>query len=442
MLSKSQYTKYLQCPKAFWLYRNDKSKLTPPSSWQQQIFDTGSEVGEVAQDLFPGGELIPFDITSTPGMAEQTQAAIEEGAETIYEASFIFDDIFVAVDILHKHDGDWNLYEVKSSTGLKDTYIDDAAIQDFVLENSGIKLTSVNIVYINNSYVLDGALDLEQLFTIADVTEEARLRHIDIPRRIRDMKSILSGPEPPHPIGPHCLSPYECDAKDYCWNTLAGIPDNSVFTLTSAKRERKFELYESGIINLADVPFDDCTMPQQLQIQGLLHTEPDPIREFMESLEYPITHLDFETFQPAIPEYQGTHPYAQMPFQYSLHIEEEPGDIVHREFLGPIGIDPRRELAEQLLADVPATGTILTYNQKFEKSVIGKLAEAFPDLRSPLLALNERVKDLMLPFQKRWYYHPSQNGSYSIKKVLPALVPEMEQAYTNLPGVNTGAEAS
>jgi hypothetical protein len=441
MLSKSQYLKYLQCPKAFWLYRKDKSKLTPTSPWQQQIFDTGTQVGEVAQGLFPGGRLIHFNIANIPGMARQTQVLIENGADTIYEASFIFNDLFVAVDILRRHEDSWHLYEVKSSTGLKDTYIDDAAVQCYVLENSGIKLTSMNIVHINNRYVLDGQLDLKQLFTIVDVTEEARLRTADIPRRIEEMKAILSGPEPHRPIGLHCLSPYECDAKDYCWNTLAGIPENSVFTLTTAVPERKFELYESGFVHIADVPLEDCTMAQQLQIQGELHIEPEPIRDFIQDLEYPITHLDFESFQSAVPRYQGTRPYAQIPFQYSLHIEEEPAaahssptEPVHKEFLGPIGTDPRRELAEGLLADIPENGTVLTYNQKFEKSIIGKLADAFPDLSSPLLALNDRVRDLMLPFQKRWYYHPSQNGSYSIKKVLPPWYRKWKRPTRTSPG--------
>ncbi|MDT8296967.1 MAG: DUF2779 domain-containing protein [Spirochaetaceae bacterium] len=442
MLSKSQYLKYLQCPKAFWLYRKDKSKLTPPSPLQQQIFDTGTEVGEVAWGLFPGGRLIPFNITNIPGMARQTRTAITNSTDTIYEASFIVDKLFVAVDILHREEDSWHLYEVKSSTGVKDTYIDDAAVQCYVLEKSGIKLTSMNIVHINNRYVLDGELDLKQLFSILDVTDEARLRVAEIPLRIDEMKSILAGPEPHRPIGPHCLSPYECDAKDYCWKTLAGVPENSVFTLTTANPERKFDLYKSGIANIADVPPEDCTMAQQLQIQGELHIEPDPIREFVRDLVYPITHLDFESFQSAVPQYQGTQAYTQIPFQYSLHIEENPGNLLHKEFLGPIGTDPRRELAEQLLADIPEEGTILTYNQKFEKSIIGKLAKAFPDLKTPLLALNERVRDLMLPFQKRWYYHPAQNGSYSIKKVLPALVPEMDEAYKNLPGVNNGGEAS
>lgn len=445
MLSKSQYTKYLQCPKALWLYRKDKSRLTPPSAWQQQVFDTGTVVGELACKLFPGGDLIPFDITDTPGMAARTLELIDAGVETIYEASFIHDDLFVAVDILHRQGGFWHLYEVKSSSSVKDTFIDDAAVQAFVLESSGLSLGSINIVHVNNRYIREEELDVAQLFTSRNITERARLRMKAVPENIACMKETLAGNEPEIPIGIHCLSPYACDAKDYCWKQLAGIPEKSVFTLTTARQDRKFELYESGIIRLEDVPPDDCTPAQRLQILGELHIESEAVRDFVAGIEYPITHLDFESFQPAIPEYSGTRPYSQIPFQYSLHLESGPEslpDLVHKEYLAPLSGDPRRELAEHLLADIPDTGTILTYNQVFEKGVIGKLAAAYPDLSDALLALNERVRDLMAPFKARWYYHPLQNGSYSIKKVLPALVPRMEEAYASLPGVNNGGEAS
>ncbi len=448
MLSKSQYTKYLQCPKAFWLYRNDKGKLTPASGRQQQMFDTGTTVGELARQLFPDGDTVEFDIANITGMTHRTRELIDTGAETIYEASFLFDDVFVAVDILRKEAGFWNIYEVKSSTSVKDVYIDDAAVQAWVVENSGLQLKTINVAHINTRYEREGELDIQQLFAVRNVSERAHLRMKDIPERITAMKQVQQDGEPDFPIGIHCLNPYECDAKDYCWRQLAEIPEKSVFTLTAARRDTKFELYKSGIIKLEDVPLEDCTPAQRIQVLGELHVEKEPIAEFLSSLEYPITHLDFESFQPAIPEYQGTRPYAQIPFQYSLHIENSPGldgsekPLKHKEYLATIGTDPRRDLAENLLSDIPASGTILVYNQVFEKQVIGRLAETFEDLREDLLNLNHRIRDLMLPFKERWYYHPDQNGRYSIKKVLPALVPKMEKAYSTLPGVSNGGEAS
>ncbi|MBF9015201.1 DUF2779 domain-containing protein [Oceanispirochaeta sp. M2] len=441
MLSKSQYTCYLQCPKFFWLSRKKREVLTPPSTHQQQIFDTGHYVGETACRLFPGGEEIPFDRTDLPGMAARTKQLIHEGVTTIYEASFIFDEIFVAVDILHYENGLWNIYEVKSSTGVKDIYIHDAAVQSYVLENCGIKLKSENIVHINNRYVRGAELDLKELFTIADISLNILAHKRLIPERIKEMKSLLEESEPEQEIGHRCLSPYECFARDYCWQTLAGIPEDSVFTLTTSRMDDKFKYFTEGIIRLSDLNPAEMGKAQQLHIEGNLHIESDPIREFLSLLEYPISHLDFESFQQAVPEYEGVKPYQQIPFQYSLHIEDG-NELIHKEFLGPWDSDPRRELAENLIKDIPEEGSILAYNKSFEKGVINKLAALFTDIEKELTSISERISDLMLPFQKRWYYHPEMKGSYSIKKVLPALVPEMEKAYADLPGVKNGGEAS
>jgi len=441
MLSKSQYTRFIQCPKLFWLSRRDKDKLTPPSGFQQQIFDVGSKVGDTAQDLFPGGVEIPFDIKDFPGMVSRTRELISEGQRTIYEASFLYDDIFIAVDILHFVDGKWHIYEVKSSVEVKDIYLDDASVQAYVLHNSGLELGTINIVHIDNSYVRGEELDLQRLFSIVDKTNEIEELQFSSPERITRMKETLEGEEPDRELGVYCLKPYECAAKDYCWKTLAGIPERSVFTLARARDNQKFDLYRSGIIIVADVPLDGRTDHQQLQILGQEYIDKAAIRAFVTSLEYPITHLDFESFQQAIPEYEGVKPFSQIPFQYSIHIESDNG-LDHKEFLGPVGEDPRRLLAEQLIQDIPSKGTILAFNMGFEKGVIKGLAKTYTDLSVSLLSIVDRIDDLMVPFQKGWYYHPDLNGSYSIKKVLPALVPEMEKAYKELPVVHNGGEAS
>ena len=441
MLSKSQYTRYLQCPKLFWLYRKDRNKLTPPSFHQQQIFAMGTKVGLIAQELFPGGTGIPFSPDGIEGMAIRTENLIAGGGTTIYEASFIYDDIFAAVDILRFSEGKWHLYEVKSSTGVKDYYLDDAAIQYYILENSGLEMGTVNIVHIDKGYVRSEELDIEALFAVKDITEEVLTRQAGIGERIGDMNGVLCGGEPDIPIGPHCISPFECSAYDYCWKELARIPEESVFTLNRAPLEEKFELYHRGIVNVSDVPPEGRPLMQQLQIGGNVSIDRDAIVSFVSSLARPVSHLDFESFQQPVPEYPGTKPFSQIPFQYSLHTEKENG-LEHREFLGKTGEDPRRALAERLIMDVPPKGTVLAYNMGFEKSIIGSLAATFPDLAVALKAIAGRIDDLMIPFKQGWYYAPAMNGSYSIKKVLPALVPEMEKAYEELPVVHNGGEAS
>ncbi len=440
-LSKSQYTRFLLCSKLFWLSRHDRSRLAPPSFQRKQLFAQGAEVGRAARDLFPGGREIPYTPEDYPAMVRLTRELLDEGVRTIYEASFLFNNVFVAVDILHYGEGGWQLYEVKSGTGVRDYYLDDGAIQYYVLAGSGITPESVRIVHINNRYVREGELDLHRLFSFRDITEEVRARQEGMDDRIDRMEQVMKGEEPRVPIGPHCLSPYECGAHGYCWKTLAGIPENSVFTLGRSHLEERFDLYRRGILRVSEIPPEGRNSLQQLQIRGEEHRDGEMIGKFLSPLASPITHLDFESFQQPLPEYPGTKPYSQIPFQYSLHIEGENG-LEHREFLGPVGEDPRRALAESLIGDIPGKGTILAYNRSFERRIIGSLAGLYPDLAPALRSLAARIEDLMTPFQKGWYYHPAMGGSYSIKRVLPALVPEMENAYGALPGVHNGAEAS
>ncbi|MEJ2467583.1 MAG: DUF2779 domain-containing protein, partial [Campylobacterales bacterium] len=240
--------------------------------------------------------------------------------------------------------------------------------------------------------------------------------------------------------------PYDCDAIDYCWKVQRNIPDYSVFNIFSLGSKKQVELYERGIVNIEDIPDDyPMTAAQKKKVdivkQHKVHIDQEQIEAFLGTLTYPLYHLDFETFQQAVPKWKGIKPYQQIPFQFSLHIEHQGGTLEHREFLAREGIDPRRELAQRLVEEIPAGVTALAYNMAFEKRVIADLADAFPDLAGHLLAINENMKDLMVPFQKQHYVTPDMRGSYSIKYVLPALVPEMEQAYKQLEGVQNGGDA-
>lgn len=170
----------------------------------------------------------------------------------------------------------------------------------------------------------------------------------------------------------------------------------------------------------------------------------DSIRGFMKNLSYPLYFLDFESFQPAILLFDNSRPYEQIVFQYSLHyVEHEGGELKHTEFLAYPGSDPRRALAEQLCADIPLDVCTTAYNMGFEKGRIRGLAELYPDLREHLMNIHDHIQDLMIPFQKKWYYCCAMQGSYSIKYVLPALFPDDPTLdYHNLDGVHNGGEAS
>ena len=353
------------------------------------------------------------------------------------------------VDVLHvEEDGSVTLYEVKSSTSVKEIYLHDVSIQYYVLAKLGFRVKSANVVHIDSGYVRGEELELEKLFCIVDVMAEAEALQGQIPQRLEVFECYLADREhePDIDIGSHCNKPYECDAKHYCWKVQRNIPDYSIFNIFNLGREKQKALYEQGIINIADIPDDfEMTTKQRQAVENYkaqsTHINKEAIQAFLETLTYPIYHLDFETFQQAIPRWKGIKPFMQIPFQYSLHIEHADGRLEHREFLAEEGSDPREALARQLCADIPADVTVLAYNMSFEKGVLKALAEEYEELCEHLLAIADNLGDLMTPFQKKHYVTPAMQGSYSIKKVLPALVPEMAQAYKALDGVHNGSEA-
>lgn len=445
-LSKSLYTRGLQCVKSLWLKKYKKDVLTLPNATAEAIFETGNEVGELACELFPNGVEVEFNPEDYDGMISTTQELTNGGVKNIYEASFKYAGIFVAVDILHiNDDSSVEIYEVKSSTHVKDVYKHDASIQYYVLDGLGYKVNKVSIVHINNKYIRDEELEIDKLFTIADVTDEVIELQNDIPTYLATFENYLkdSESEPQKDIGVHCSNPYDCDARGYCWSH---IPEYSIFDISRLKSDKKFELYNQGIVNFTQIPdISNFSTAQQIQIESELTNKTiinkETIKEFVDNLSYPIYYLDFETFQQAIPQWKGIVPFMQIPFQYSIHVENEDGELEHKEFLAKDGFDPRYELAKKLVEDIPRDVTVLAYNMGFEKGVIRKLAEQFEEFSHHLMCIHDNIQDLMIPFQKKDYYTPSMRGSYSIKYVLPALVPEMAKAYENLDLVHNGSEA-
>lgn len=447
-LSKSLYTRGLQCQKSLWLKKKNKYVLSAPDSSAEAIFETGGRVGSLACELFPNGKEIPYEGTTFEEKLKLTQEWLDQGIKNIYEASFSCNGIFVMVDILHVNDDrSFTTYEAKSSTEVKEIYLHDVSIQYYVLNGLGHNVKTTNIVHINNEYVREEELDINKLFCITNVTDEIQELQKNIPQLLNNFeKTLEEDNEPDIDIGEHCSSPYECDAIEYCWKVQNKIPDYSVFNISRLSKKRKFEFYQRGILNIEDIPDnEEFSIKQMVQIQSdktdSTIINKDGIREFLETLTYPIYHLDFETFQQAIPKWIGIKPYMQIPFQYSLHIEHKDGIKEHKEFLAKEGIDPRYELAKKLVNDIPTYVTVLAYNMGFEKGVIKKLAHNFPDLSDKLMAIHENIKDLMLPFQNKDYYTPSMRGSYSIKYVLPALVPDMANAYKELEFIQNGGDA-
>ncbi len=387
-------------------------------------------MGELAQKLFPDGVDCTPDFERPDGKGitiglNMTKDAVTNGADVIYEAAFVANDVYAAMDILVREGNKWRAIEVKSSTRVKEYHINDAAIQYHVLTQAGLDIVDIELLHINNEYVRNGALDLAQLFTRVSLLEDVEPLQLEIPETISHFIELLQEREVPKiDIGPHCRDPFVCSFKGHCWSH---IPEQSVFELSRIGR-KAWKLYDEGIVAIQDMPVDyPLTYNQRNQVDGVQKNrkcfDPESIKEFFESWEFPLYFFDFETVQPSVPIYDGSRPYEQLPFQYSLHILLEPdGEVEHHEFLAdPSAGDPRPALVTQMLADLGTEGSVVTYFMSFETGRISELADAFPGYSRALLALNERVVDLIVPFQNHWCYKPEMNGSASIKSVLPAM---------------------
>ncbi|SEQ02950.1 protein of unknown function [Hyunsoonleella jejuensis] len=440
ILSKSTFIRGLQCEKSLYLYKHDYNLRDEISPKQQAIFDQGNKVGLLAQELFPNG----VDASSSSHFKMQesvfkTDEFIKRGESIIYEATFQFNGVLGALDILVKEADGWKAYEVKSSTSVSDTYIYDAAIQYYTIVNSGVDLKDISIVYINNQYVKSGVINIHELFTIESVFDKVQEVIPNIPNQVGNLKQVIRQETIPNiDIGAHCDSPYSCDFKGHCWKH---IPEYSIFDIANLWTSKKFQLYEKGITTFDQIDLTDNPLnkPQLLQVISELdnteHIDKKNISAFIKDLSYPLFFLDFETMGSAIPIYDNTRPYQQFVFQYSLHtLSDENGVLEHHEYLAETTTneDPRTGFVKQLIDDCDISGDILVYNIGFERGKLKDLITVYPQYTNEINNIIDRLKDLMIPFQKRWYYTPEMKGSYSIKYVLPALVPDLSYQELNI----------
>lgn len=442
-LSKSQYMRGLQCPKNLWLWLNRKDLAPEASAARESGFEQGREVGEYAQKCFPDGILVNAPYYDITAVADETAAHISEGCETLFEAAAVhLDGTYARADILRKFPGtqDWELIEVKSSTSVKDYHLDDLAFQYRVFRGAGFSVTRCSVMFVNNRYVRSGDIDPVALFAVEDVTEAVVAGQLDVSAALPELLQVAeSDCEPEAAIGSRCYKPFECDYISYCWN---GVPDYSIYKVLSKKKADEMVAslgsYEIKVLPEILVP-EKKRLDVRSYLSGEVYIEPENLGRFLDGLEYPLYFLDYETINSAIPFFDGTRPYQQIPFQFSLHIQETPEvELVHHEFLYRERRDPRRAFAEALIALCGTSGTIIVYNRPFEAGVNEALAEAFPEYAEDLRGQTERMTDLLVPFKNRCLYHPDQNGSASIKQVLPAFA---DLRYADLE-ISGGSDAS
>jgi hypothetical protein len=423
VLSKSKYLEGLQCPKLLWYEYNSKKDIPGIDAKTQAVFDEGHRVGVWAQKLWPDGIRIERDFDP----ARQSKKSLEalKLRRPLFEAGFVFGRAYALADILVPVDDDaWDLVEVKSSTQLKEEQFYDAAFQSYTYAGAGLKIRKCYIMHINNEYVRRGEIEPDKLFRKVDITAETEQRQPSIGKEIESMLAVIAAKEmPPVKVGPQCSNPRECKLEDICWSFL---PDKDhVFILYRAGKFR-YELLERGIVSIADVPVDELNEKQAAQVKshrtGEAHIDQAAIEEFLNKIVYPIYFLDFETIGPAIPVYDYSRPYQEIPFQYSLDVVEKEGvPAKHNEYLAPGDVDPRPEVLRRLKEQMGETGSIIAYSAQFEIKVIGSSAEVYRDYLPWAEKTRKRFVDLLDPFKDFLFYHPDQAGSASLKRVLPAI---------------------
>ncbi|MBN2577113.1 MAG: DUF2779 domain-containing protein [Deltaproteobacteria bacterium] len=443
LISKSSYMAGLQCPKLLWHKLNEPEVFPEPDALTQAVFDQGTAVGTLAKRLFPKGLEIGARVIDKRMVDELSRAALAE-RRPLFEAGFIAGRAYARADVLvpvgRKQ---WDLVEVKSSTKVKEEHIPDVALQRHVYEGAGLDIRRCSVMHIDRAYVRRGGLDPRKLFARTEVTEEVEEVGGDVAGNLDEMARVVDQPQPPKvKIGPHCFAPYECPLQDLCWKAL---PKHNVFSLTRVGNQA-FDWYHRGFLRLQDLPRDEvATGKQAIQMaairSGRPHVEREAIGGFLDRIEYPLYLLDFETVGPALPLWNGSRPYQQVPFQFSLHVVEAPGGKPsHHAHLAEGRVDPRPEILARLKNLLDKRGSIVAYNAKFESQVLEESTEAYPAFAAWWKRAEPRMVDLLVPFRNFHYYHPDQLGHASLKNVLPALTGRSYEGMEIAEGVTASLE--
>ncbi|HWA40256.1 MAG TPA: DUF2779 domain-containing protein [Gemmatimonadales bacterium] len=423
-LSKSRYLSGLQCHKKLWweVHEPDAPELRPDEN-QLVVFDVGAQVGAVAREYVPGGVLIIGKASEGSIKVDRTRRALEEGAEVIYEATFEHDRVYASVDILERTPGGFRLTEVKSTTEAKDEHLPDVGVQTWVARGAGLPVVQTHLMHLNREC---RAPDLSNLFARADLSGPVAQVLPTVPAQVQGMLKVLEGPLPEVAIGDHCDKPYECPFKGRCW------PEQHPHhweTLPRLSAKKRTALKALGIETIHQIPADfELTDFQARQREAVILGRAVMTPDFGASLKAyrapRVAFLDFETVRPAIPIWNGTGPYAQVPAQFSCHTHYADGTIEHHEWIATTAEDPRPGIAQAVVGACKGADVVVAFNASFERSCLEMLAGAVPALAEDLRQIVMRIKDLADPV-KRGIYHPAFRGSYSLKAVVPALIPEL-----------------
>ncbi len=449
-LSKTNFLIWRDCRHDAWfkVHRPDVYNAVPLSDFDQAIIDGGNEVDLLAWEVFPGGVTVPRKA------AAETAALVAARTAVLYQPVFETEQFTTACDVLvwNEQDVVYDLYEVKGSTSGGNTrakderYTWDIGFQAEVLRRQGVPLGRLHLVRLNGDYVREGALDIDRLFTREDFTDAVEAVRDEIAAemdRAHDDLSMEVQPQGPcgcyyKARGQHCRTFKEHNGE---------VPEYSVHNITriGASKKKLAELLDRGVLRIEDVPDDvKLSPPQANQVRAAKTGQPaiayDEVAAFLGALKYPISFLDYETFAAGVPRFDGYGPFDHIPFQFSLDVVEEPdGPFVHHEFLHATAGKPDVAFLDALKAGLPRRGSIVVWNQQFERGINDKLSARNPDYANWLADVDVRIVDLMEVFSQQSYVHPGFLGRTSIKFVLPVLVPGF--SYKNL-AIQEGGTAS
>lgn len=448
LLSKSRMLAYRQCHRRLWLevHRPD---LREDSAESEARFSVGHKLNEIARQIYDPkrqGRFIDVNELGAGRAIELSKNLLSERT-VLFEAGFSAGGVLAFTDIMTPVVGrsgpSWKIIEVKSSTSVKDYHRDDAAVQAFVMRSAGMDYASISLAYIDKTFVYDPKEGYEGLLAQENLTKEADARFGEVAEWVKEAQSIVGRAiEPPVRTGPHCTKPYECGFYDYCSkNEPRAAYPASVLPRVQSKKLKTL-IADNPLLDLSEIADD---LLNDLQRRVKLHTISNTVffdqRGAARALAKhapPAYFMDFETAQIAIPIFDGMRPYQQVPFQFSVHCVSRKMELSHADFVDLSGRDPSEEFAKNLVEVVGTNGPVFVYNAAFEKGRIQELARKIPRLKKRLLALNDRIVDL-LPIARTFYYHPAQKGSWSIKDVLPTIAPDL--SYDELDGVQHGGDA-
>jgi hypothetical protein len=441
-ISKTDYMRYLECPLYGWLAKN-KPELVEQE--ETLVMKQGNDVEALAHGLFKKGVEVKAHYEAG---SEETMELIKKGEPVIYQAQAMTDKFLARTDILVKKSDGWHLYEVKGSTGVKDKYIHDIKFQANAFRLAGIDLKGVNLIYVNNEYVFDKkkGLDLKKLLVVEDLTKDIMEGADAELKEMEEAYKVLTGKERPKPLSlkkkfDYGLTPLM--EQEY----YKGVPEYSIYDIRGRfSHEKLDELNKRGIVELKDIPAGfrlNASQWRQINLTKKKGKDVDKkaIKAWLDKLKFPLYFLDYETIQLAIPFYDKTRPWQQIPLQYSLHVVDKPGEKAkHFEFLHTDKSSPFEPIAKTLREHIGDKGTVIAWNSQFEAGRDKEIGEMAPRYRDFMADMNRRMVDIKLIF-KAGYMDYRFNGSVSLKAVLPVLAPKLSYTDLEIQGGGGASEA-